>query len=292
MAQVFLSYTRSDAAHAAQIAKAIRDSGHSVFYDVNLAPGDSWDRRIESELAAANRVVVLWSSESVDRQWVRNEARSGMQRGILCPALIATCQVPVEFSHVQAADLRTWNGDTGHPGWAALLEAIVRTASLNETTYVPPAALPHQQVDLGIAGVALLLFFLAIIAIESWYFPGVYESRHSIGFALPGSTSQNSTNEYDGYFVGLPDLAQFLLSFCGSVALISGISSTSSALKAALGPAVVNLVVWLGVTVVSASLVSDLSGVQIPQLAFHAMNVAPTFATALSAYLVGRAARR
>lgn len=131
MADVFISYTRADQPQAALIAAAFEAEGYSVFYDVDLVPGDSWDQRIEKELAAAKAVVVLWSQASRDRQWVRNEARDGMQRGILCPALLEPTKIPVEFSHVQAADLGGFTGSPKHKGWA-VLSAAVRAKTATE----------------------------------------------------------------------------------------------------------------------------------------------------------------
>lgn len=123
MADVFLSYSRQDQAFAEQVASALATQGWTVFFDSALVPGDVWDERIEGELAGASAVVVLWSSASRERPWVRNEAREGLQRSILCPALIDNCTPPVEFSHIQSADLRG-REPTACPGWSQLLKAI------------------------------------------------------------------------------------------------------------------------------------------------------------------------
>jgi TIR domain len=124
MADIFISYTKTDQQSAALVSVAFESHGYSVFYDVDLVPGDSWDRRIEAELGSARTVVVLWSPASVDRQWVRNEARDGLRRGTLCPAMIDACDIPVEFSHVQAADLRNFVPNDSHAGWTQLRAAV------------------------------------------------------------------------------------------------------------------------------------------------------------------------
>jgi hypothetical protein len=124
MADLFISYARSDREKARQIATAFEIEGYTVFYDADLAPGDAWDRRIEDELASAAAVVVLWSEASRDRTWVRNEAREALARGILCPASIETCSIPVEFSHLHSADLRDMGNVTVHAGWKSLVETV------------------------------------------------------------------------------------------------------------------------------------------------------------------------
>ncbi len=127
MADVFLSYKREDREIANVIADDLRAEGFSVFFDSNIPVGDIWDEVIDRELDLAQAVVVLWSAEAVTSQWVRNEAREGMRRKILCPVLVAHCKLPTEFSHTQLADLIGRSpGDRDHPEWRNLCAAIAR----------------------------------------------------------------------------------------------------------------------------------------------------------------------
>jgi probable HAF family extracellular repeat protein len=132
MADVFLSYAREDAPRAKQISRALCDAGISVFFDTSIAIGKAWDRQIESEMAEARTVVVLWSSASCASQWVRNEARVGLHRGVLYPALIENCRIPIEFSHLQAADLRRCELRAGDPNWDELVLGIVSHGRLGQ----------------------------------------------------------------------------------------------------------------------------------------------------------------
>jgi TIR domain len=124
MADVFLSYARPDGSIAANYAAAIAQGGLSCFFDLNISVGESWDERIEREIEAAKAVVVLWSPRSRQSKWVRREARDGQFRGILCPALIDSCVIPLEFTDVQAANLIGWNGETTDAEWQRLLARI------------------------------------------------------------------------------------------------------------------------------------------------------------------------
>ena len=127
MADVFLSYKREDRARAGMIADAIEKHGFSVFYDAEIDVGESWTQRIDHEVKSASCVVVLWSSHSSDMaigEWVHNEARVGKDRDVLAPALIGDCEIPLEFSSLQAADLRTWRGDPAAAQWRLFIERI------------------------------------------------------------------------------------------------------------------------------------------------------------------------
>lgn len=129
MADIFLSYARPDLEVSRSVAEDLEAEGFSVFFDQNIGVGESWDALIEAEIEAAKCVVVLWSPISRDREWVRNEARFGRQKGILCPALIAPCTLPLEFNGTQTADLQAHkSGDKQHPEWRRLVSAISKLA--------------------------------------------------------------------------------------------------------------------------------------------------------------------
>ncbi|WP_395645977.1 toll/interleukin-1 receptor domain-containing protein [Terricaulis sp.] len=123
MADVFLSYKRDDRAVANAVALDLKAEGFSVFFDVEIAVGESWDSRIEQALDEASAVVVLWSQLSRDSQWVRREAREALRRGILCPATISECRIPLEFSDIQTANLTgRVAGDRQHQEWRRLID--------------------------------------------------------------------------------------------------------------------------------------------------------------------------
>ncbi len=128
MAGVFVSYQRQDAKAAAVIALDLERSGFQIEIDQRIPIGASWDRDIEKAIGRAGAVVVLWSKTSVESDWVRREARFGARRKVLCPAVIDACTIPLEFSDLQAADLRFRPaGDRSHVEWLRLVEAITET---------------------------------------------------------------------------------------------------------------------------------------------------------------------
>ena len=113
MDQVFIRYANEDQATARKLAEVIEAQGHTVFRDHEIPPGKEWADVIEGAERAATCVVVLWSPHSVESRWVRLEARRGLERKALIPALIDDVEeIPMEFSDIQAADLRGWKGET------------------------------------------------------------------------------------------------------------------------------------------------------------------------------------
>jgi TIR domain len=124
MADVFISYARADVEEAAKLAAALESLQWSVWWDRDIAVGQSFDETIERELREAKAVVTLWSRASVDRPWVRNEARAAAKRGILAPAKIEEVELPLEFSNVETADLKGWKGEKDHDGFKKLCASI------------------------------------------------------------------------------------------------------------------------------------------------------------------------
>lgn len=124
MADIFLSYARSDREKAKTLAEALEEHGYSVWWDPKIPPGKTFDEVIEAAIDLAKCVIVLWSKESVKSDWVKTEASEGKRRQILVPALIADVKIPLEFRRIQAADLIDWQKEKSHQGFANLVSAV------------------------------------------------------------------------------------------------------------------------------------------------------------------------
>src|SRR5262245_17891526 len=142
MADIFLSYKRTDQDRVAPIVTLLEARGWSVWWDTRIDAGEQWDEVIEREVAAARCVVAIWSAESVNSRWVRTEASEGLERGILVPVLIDATRPPLEFKRVQSIDLTGWNRDSGAPPAKILVGAVEKilgqaSASANEAATEP-----------------------------------------------------------------------------------------------------------------------------------------------------------
>jgi adenylate cyclase len=96
MADVFVSYARSDRARVAPLVAAIEAKGWSVWWDPAICPGQEFDRQIAAELKIAAAVLVVWTPSSVESRWVRGEAREGAERGILVPVRFERAELPID----------------------------------------------------------------------------------------------------------------------------------------------------------------------------------------------------
>jgi hypothetical protein len=124
---VFISYASEDRDRAAELAGALGALGWSVWWDRKIIAGQAFDHAIERELETAKSVVTLWSRNSVDSEWVKNEAAVAAERGVLVPALIESVKLPLEFRRKQTADLVDWKGEPSHGGFQALCEGVRST---------------------------------------------------------------------------------------------------------------------------------------------------------------------
>ena len=138
MANVFLSYDHEDVAFARPLAAALEKAGHTVWYDRHIHGGAQYSRKIEQALDAADAVIVLWSTRSLDSAWVRDEAAEGRDRGKLVPLSIEGVNAPMGFRQFQTIDLGTWKGRGKVPHLDDLLEAVASQANERAVAPMPP----------------------------------------------------------------------------------------------------------------------------------------------------------
>jgi lysozyme family protein len=125
MADIFISYATEDRKRVIPIVKALKKQGRSVFWDSESIPvGKKWRHFIKEGLDEARCVLVLWSRESIDSDWVIDEAEYGKDKHKLLPALIDEVRPPLGFGQIQAAPLLDWSGESTHPGFQQLLGAL------------------------------------------------------------------------------------------------------------------------------------------------------------------------
>jgi WD40 repeat protein len=127
LTDIFISYAREDRASAKRLAETlIAARGWSVWWDLRLRTGEPFPREIERAISDARCVVVLWSSHSIDSDWVIAEVSEGWRRGVLAPVFIDACEPPMPFRQTQSADLSGWDGSDRASTFLALVEDIQR----------------------------------------------------------------------------------------------------------------------------------------------------------------------
>ena len=151
MADVFLSYARSSAEAATRIAAALREQGHSVWFDEELPAHQAYADIIASQLDAARAVLVLWSEEATHSQWVRSEANRAREKGNLVQARLDDSRLPMPFDQIQCAQIP--NAELNGSGWRSVTTAI--DALLHGEVASAPVT-PHRVQAKRIPSVAVL----------------------------------------------------------------------------------------------------------------------------------------
>jgi hypothetical protein len=124
MSDIFISYAREDHDRVEILAKVLTAQGWSVWWDREIPYGRPFDQVIEEELIRASCVIVAWSSRSVTRNWVLEEAAYARDKNILVPILFEKLALPFGFRRFQAADLSDWSGQQEHPEYQRLVSHI------------------------------------------------------------------------------------------------------------------------------------------------------------------------
>jgi len=124
MADIFISYSREDSLKVKPLAKILEENGWSVYWDVKMQGGETWDERIEKELDSAKCVLVVWSKNSIHSSWVRAEAEEGFKKGILFPILIDDVKIPLLFRPIQAVRFTSLKQDRLNQQYKILIKDI------------------------------------------------------------------------------------------------------------------------------------------------------------------------
>jgi hypothetical protein len=142
MSEIFISYASKDKSRAKIFAEALEHQGFSVWWDVIIPPGKTFDDVIKEELDSAKCIIVLWSRKSVLSNWVKEESSEGVNRNILIPVLIDDVKIPLGFRRIQAAQLIDWSGTLPNPEFDLLLKSVTK---LVEQKQPPEVTKPEEQ---------------------------------------------------------------------------------------------------------------------------------------------------
>jgi adenylate cyclase len=128
MSDIFISYARSTAAKAQQVADALRALGYAVWRDDELPAHRAYGEVIEERLRLAKAVVVIWSAEAAKSQWVQSEADRARTDNKLVQLTVDGAPLPMPFDRIQCAELADWDGDADAPGWRKVAASVADLA--------------------------------------------------------------------------------------------------------------------------------------------------------------------
>ncbi len=134
MSDIFISYASGDRDKAKSLASALQNAGFSVWWDQRIDPGANFSDDIQRELTAATAIIVIWTEESVNSNWVKDEASFGQKKGTLVPLQFDATDPPLGFRQFQTIDFRQWDGRRNHPAIRKITD-VVQSKSREEGAY-------------------------------------------------------------------------------------------------------------------------------------------------------------
>ena len=140
MVDVFISYSRTDLAAVTRLAEAVEAAGYDVWWDADLPPHMSYGDVITAKIGAAKAAIVVWSSASVQSEWVRAEADVARNQKKLIQTALDDVMPPLPFNQIQYAEIRDWQGEPDHPGWRKVKVSLAELCGRPEPTRPSPAA--------------------------------------------------------------------------------------------------------------------------------------------------------
>jgi DNA-binding response OmpR family regulator len=123
---IFISYSHQDRSTIERLAAALQQEPLSVWWDRHIETGRAFDREIEDAISNARSVIVAWSRNSVESDWVRAEAAYALEKKKLLPIRLDNSVPPLRFFHIQTIDLTTWDGSNQAHAYRQLATDIVK----------------------------------------------------------------------------------------------------------------------------------------------------------------------
>ena len=108
MADIFLSYSKSDYALALKLSAFLESEGWSVWWDRSLGAADHYRDEIMKQLVAARAVIAIWSPNSIRSDWVRAEAGRAKADGKLIPVKtpeLTYADIPLPFGEMHTENV-------------------------------------------------------------------------------------------------------------------------------------------------------------------------------------------
>jgi len=124
MSDIFISYARSTEAEAERITQALRTLGYDVWRDDDIPAHRRFGQVLEERLAAAKAVLVLWSSDATNSDWVLSEASRAREMAKLVQLTLDRSALPMPFDQIQCVDLSGWTGQDNAASWRKVVSSL------------------------------------------------------------------------------------------------------------------------------------------------------------------------
>jgi TIR domain len=106
MAEIFVSWAKSDAGLAQKLSRALRLRGYDLWSWLDILPSDPIDTQAIQSIARAS--IVIWTRDSIKSPLVLAEVERAHQKGILVPVKtkdLAISDIPAPYSGIFTLDI-------------------------------------------------------------------------------------------------------------------------------------------------------------------------------------------
>ena len=157
MADVFISYSKSDHALALKLSTFLESEGWIVWWDKSLGAADLYRDEIMKQLVAARAVITIWTENSVRSDWVRAEAGRAKAEGKLIPVKtpeLTYADIPLPFGEMHTENIASTDLIR-----AAIVAQLAKPAVQQSPFWQITRTFQYQVLTwIGIMGSAITLF--------------------------------------------------------------------------------------------------------------------------------------
>jgi len=158
----FVSYSRRDRNLVLRLVGDLRAAGSQIWVDLDIRPGDHWDRAVETALRDCVGMLLILSPSSVASENVLDEVTIALEAGKpVIPVRIEPCNLPLRLARVQFIDATSDYAEALKRCSAAMITGARKAISL-----IPSAAreLPALSPEVTAKVCALLTRFMGPIS--------------------------------------------------------------------------------------------------------------------------------
>jgi hypothetical protein len=85
--RAFISYASTDRAAVLARLQVLRAAGIEYFQDIDMEPGERWERELYRRIDDADLFLLFWSQAAKDSTWVHREVQYALERADGCPEI-------------------------------------------------------------------------------------------------------------------------------------------------------------------------------------------------------------
>ena len=224
---LFLSYARADQAFANRLATTLEHAGYTIWWDALIEGGAAYSRSIAEALETADAVIVLWSANSIESDWVRDEAGQGRERQRLVPLSIDGSKPPLGFRQYQVIDVSHWHGRRNAPEIAAIERAIGLVLGEGDTARAPTQARVSRR-NLMVGGSAAAIALAGGGAWLAWDRGLLGGQETPLSIAVLPFRNLSGDRAQDYFADGLTDEVRTALTRIEALQVLAGTSSETA----------------------------------------------------------------